>query len=59
MTPSPISRRTLMKGGGAALATVSMLRIAGPTYAFQTPVAGQVIPWLDQLEENPVPQVMQ
>ena len=58
MTPSPISRRALLQGGGAALAGVSVLRIAGPTYAFQTPVAGEVIPWLDQLEPNPVPEVI-
>jgi DMSO/TMAO reductase YedYZ molybdopterin-dependent catalytic subunit len=58
MTPSPISRRTLLQTGGAALAGVSVLRIAGPTAAFQTPVTGEVIPWLDQLEPNPVPEVI-
>jgi DMSO/TMAO reductase YedYZ molybdopterin-dependent catalytic subunit len=58
MTSSLITRRTLLQGGGAALAGVSMLRIAGPTYAFQTPVTGEVIPWLDQLEPNPVPEVI-
>src|SRR4051812_41713200 len=58
MTPSLISRRTLLQGGGAALAAVSVLRIAGPTAAFQTPVAGEVIPWLDQLAPNPVPEVI-
>ena len=58
MTPSAISRRTLLQGGGAALAGVNVLRIAGPTYAFQTPVTGEVVPWLDQLEPNPVPDVI-
>jgi DMSO/TMAO reductase YedYZ molybdopterin-dependent catalytic subunit len=58
MTPSPITRRTLLQGGGAALAGVSVLRVAGPTAAFQTPVTGEVIPWLDQLEPNPVPEVI-
>src|SRR5215212_2729628 len=58
MNLSPITRRTLLQGGGAALAGVSVLRIAGPTAAFQTPVTGQVIPWLDQLEPNPVPEVI-
>src|SRR5215210_7611232 len=58
MTLSGISRRTLLQGGGAALAGVSVLRIAGPTYAFQTPVTGEVIPWLDQLDPNPVPEVI-
>jgi DMSO/TMAO reductase YedYZ molybdopterin-dependent catalytic subunit len=32
--------------------------VAGPAAAFQTPAAGAVIPWLDQLAENPVPQVV-
>ena len=58
MTPAPLSRRTLLQGGGAALASLSVLRIAGPTYAFQTPVAGEVVPWLDQLAPNPVPDVI-
>ncbi len=58
MTPSAISRRTLLQGGSAALAGMSVLRIAGPTAAFQTPVTGEVIPWLDQLEPNPVPEVI-
>src|SRR3954452_25147984 len=42
VTPSAITRRTLMKGGGAALAGMSVLRIVGPTLAFQTPVTGEV-----------------
>jgi DMSO/TMAO reductase YedYZ molybdopterin-dependent catalytic subunit len=32
--------------------------MAGPAHAFQTPSAGEVIPWLDQLEENPVPEAI-
>src|SRR4051812_6622490 len=58
MALSPITRRTLLQGGGAALVGVSVLRIAGPASAFQTPVTGQVIPWLDHLEPNPVPEVI-
>jgi DMSO/TMAO reductase YedYZ molybdopterin-dependent catalytic subunit len=58
MTPSAISRRTLLRQGGAGLAGLSVLRVAGPTYAFQTPVTGEVIPWLDQPEPNPVPEVI-
>ena len=58
MTSSAMSRRTLVKQGGAALAGLSVLRVAGPTYAFQTPVTGEVIPWLDQPEPNPVPDVI-
>src|SRR5918997_4942692 len=58
MTPFSISRRTLLTQGGAALGGLSVLRLAGPTYAFQTPVAGEVVPWLDQPEANPVPEVI-
>src|SRR5690348_3417404 len=58
MPPSPISRRTLVQGGGAALASISVLRLAGPAAAFQTPAAGAVIPWLDVLAKNPVPDVI-
>ena len=58
MTPLPISRRTLLRQGSAAVAGLSVLRLAGPTYAFQTPVAGEVIPWLDQPEPNPAPEAI-
>jgi DMSO/TMAO reductase YedYZ molybdopterin-dependent catalytic subunit len=58
MTPAPLSRRTVLQGGGAALASMSVLRIAGPTSAFRTPVTGEVIPWLDQLAPNPVPEIL-
>ncbi len=58
MTFSPISRRTLLQQGSAAVAGLSVLRVAGPTYAFQTPIAGEVIPWLDQPEPNPAPEAI-
>ncbi len=58
MTSSSISRRTLLQGGGAAIAGLSVVRLAGPTAAFQTPVAGEVIPWLDQPEPNPAPEAI-
>jgi DMSO/TMAO reductase YedYZ molybdopterin-dependent catalytic subunit len=58
MTRSPISRRNLMKQGGAALAGLSVLRLAGPARAFQDASDGEVIPWLDQPEPNPVPDVI-
>ena len=48
MIRSAISRRTLVQQGGAALAGLSVLRVAGPTSAFQPPVTGEVIPWLEQ-----------
>jgi DMSO/TMAO reductase YedYZ molybdopterin-dependent catalytic subunit len=58
MTRSAISRRTLAKQGGAALAGLSVLRLAGPARAFQEEPTGEVVPWLDQLEPNPVPDVI-
>jgi DMSO/TMAO reductase YedYZ molybdopterin-dependent catalytic subunit len=58
MTSSLITRRTLVQHGGAALAGVSVLRIAGPAHAFASQADREVIPWLDQLEPNPVPEVI-
>jgi DMSO/TMAO reductase YedYZ molybdopterin-dependent catalytic subunit len=58
MTPSAISRRTVLKEGSAALAGRSMLRLAGPAHAFPRTQDAVIIPWLDQLEPNPVPEVM-
>jgi DMSO/TMAO reductase YedYZ molybdopterin-dependent catalytic subunit len=58
MTMQPITRRTLMQTGGAALASLSVLRLAGPAHAFVSQSEGEVIPWLDQPEENPVPEVI-
>jgi hypothetical protein len=54
-----ISRRAALRGlGGAALAGISALRLAGPARAFQDASDGEVIPWLDQPEPNPVPDVI-
>jgi DMSO/TMAO reductase YedYZ molybdopterin-dependent catalytic subunit len=47
-----------MKQGGAALAGLSVLRLAGPAHAFQDAAGGEVIPWLDQPEPNPVPEII-
>src|SRR5687767_1945267 len=58
MTPFAISRRALLQQGSAAVAGLSVLRVAGPTAAFQTPVAGEVIPWLDQPDPNPEPEAI-
>ncbi len=57
MASSDVSRRRLLQGG-SAIAGLSVLRLAGPTYAFQTPTTAEVIPWLDQPEPNPVPEVI-
>ena len=58
MISSEISRRSFVRRGGAALGGLSVLRVAGPAHAFQTPVTGEVIPWLDQPEPNPIPDVI-
>jgi DMSO/TMAO reductase YedYZ molybdopterin-dependent catalytic subunit len=63
MDESDVSRRTLLKGGGAMIAGLSVLQVAGPTRAFagSSPQgdatasgdpgsigpSGTVIPWLD------------
>jgi DMSO/TMAO reductase YedYZ molybdopterin-dependent catalytic subunit len=53
-----VSRRTVLKGGGAAVAGLTVLQVAGPAQAFpQQPgqVPETVIPWLDQPTTNPEP----
>jgi DMSO/TMAO reductase YedYZ molybdopterin-dependent catalytic subunit len=53
-----ISRRTLVQTGSATLASLSVLRLAGPAHAFPLTQDAIVIPWLDQLEPNPVQEVI-
>ena len=54
MEDHEMSRRTLLKAGGAALGGLSVLQLAGPTHVLgQT--GEQVIPWLDQPAPNPIP----
>ena len=50
-----MSRRTLLKGGGAAVAGLSVLRVAGPAHAFPGGPGDEVIPWLDQPAAEPGP----
>jgi DMSO/TMAO reductase YedYZ molybdopterin-dependent catalytic subunit len=53
-----LSRRTLLKGGSAAVAGLTVLRVAGPAHAFpgQHGEDGEeVIPWLDQPPDPPIP----
>jgi DMSO/TMAO reductase YedYZ molybdopterin-dependent catalytic subunit len=42
-----MSRRSLLKGGGAAIAGLSALQVAGPARAFPGHAGAEVIPWLD------------
>src|SRR4051812_31945820 len=54
MEDDEISRRTILKAGGATLAGLSVLQVAGPAHVLgQT--QEQVIPWLDQPAPNPIP----
>ncbi len=58
METSVPSRRTVLKGGGAALAGLTVLRVAGPAAAFPGRPDEVVIPWDDQPADNPVPNVI-
>ena len=54
-----MSRRTLLKGGSAAFAGLTVLRVAGPAHAFPGGHRDEVvIPWLDRPAPNPVPEVI-
>lgn len=57
MTSPAFSRRTMVKKG-AALAGLSVMQVSGPARAFQGDSGGEVIPWLDKLEPNPVPDIV-
>ena len=54
-----VSRRTLLKGGGAALAGLGALQVSGPAHAFPGHPGDEVIPWLDQPGPNPIPDTLQ
>ena len=55
MANRDMSRRTLLKGGGAALAGLSTLQVAGPASAFPGTPEETVLPWLDQPGPAPLP----
>lgn len=59
MANQEMSRRTLLKGGGAAFAGLTTIQVAGPAHAFPGQSGDEVIPWLDQPAPNPVPQIAQ
>jgi DMSO/TMAO reductase YedYZ molybdopterin-dependent catalytic subunit len=59
MANQEMSRRTLLKGGGAAFAGLTTIHVAGPAQAFPGRPGDEVIPWLDQPAPNPVPQIAQ
>jgi DMSO/TMAO reductase YedYZ molybdopterin-dependent catalytic subunit len=71
MEDADVSRRTLLKGGSAMFAGLSVLQIAGPAQAFAAQAgadddvaqddgakigpSGEVLPWLDQPADVPPP----
>ncbi|MCA9877099.1 MAG: sulfite oxidase [Thermomicrobiales bacterium] len=58
MTTQTLPRRTLLQAGSAAFTGYCLLRLAGPASAFPQLQDGEVIPWLDQPEPNPVPEAI-
>lgn len=56
MEISDVSRRTLLMGGGAAVAGATVLQVSGPTQAFAAdPGEEEVLDWVDQPTPNPEP----
>ncbi len=54
MVKHDMSRRSLLKGGSAAFAGLTVLRVTGPAHAFPgRPGTEVVIPWLDQPTDPP------
>lgn len=53
-----IPRRELIIRGSAAIAGLTVLRAVHLAQAFPVRAGEQVVPWLDQPPENPVPQVV-
>jgi DMSO/TMAO reductase YedYZ molybdopterin-dependent catalytic subunit len=54
-----LHRRDILVHGGAALATLAAFSSARSATAFPTRPGDVVIPWLDQPDPNPVPEVIQ
>jgi DMSO/TMAO reductase YedYZ molybdopterin-dependent catalytic subunit len=53
MSHRDVSRRTLLKGGGAALAGLTVLRMAGPAHAFPGHAGQQErVPWDDDQSDS-------
>jgi DMSO/TMAO reductase YedYZ molybdopterin-dependent catalytic subunit len=53
-----LSRRSLLKGGGAAIAGLSALQVSGPAQAFPGEPGEQTLRWVDQPDPHPVPEVL-
>ena len=49
MAQRHVSRRTMLKSGGAALAGFSVMQVAGPAEAFPGGAArDELVPWIDE-----------
>ena len=57
-TSQAISRRALLQRGGASLATLSFLSSSALAQALQLQPGEEVMAWLDQPADNPVPHVV-
>ena len=58
MTSGQLSRRDLLRRGGAAVAGLTVLPLPWLARAFQPQPGEEVIPWLDQPPDNPVPEIL-
>lgn len=58
MDQHALSRRALLKSGGMALTSLALLNNVRLAQAKPLQQGEEVIPWLDQLPENPVPEVI-
>jgi DMSO/TMAO reductase YedYZ molybdopterin-dependent catalytic subunit len=56
MDRQEISRRTLLKSTGMAMTSMALLNSAWFAQAASAQASDEVIPWLDQPAENPVPE---
>src|SRR5688572_5190146 len=52
-----VSRRDLLRHGGAAMVGLAFLRLPEVALAFQAQPGEEVVPWLDQPAPNPVPEI--
>ena len=58
MTHTTLSRRSLLAAGGASLAGLALANLPFAAQARSSRTGEEVIPWLDQPADNPVPDVI-
>jgi len=56
MSSPTLSRRSLLAAGGATAATLALMNKSFPSFAAPLQQGDELIPWLDQPGENPVPE---